>query len=712
MGKPSKIYILKSILFFILMKIAASGFSQTVTGTTKDETDAPLPFVTVYIKETRFGTLSNKDGIYYLMLNEGTYTATYQCLGYGTIEKKIQVKKGLNTFDVILSLKPYQIPAVTVSSSNEDKAYPIIRKAIGMASYYRNQIQEFSSEVYMKGTLKVNKISWAVKVATRNEKNMVKEGSLYVQESLNNIQFTAPDKYEQHVKMIRSNFPSGESENNDVMEFVNASLYQPKIGDIILPLAPYAMKHYKYRYAGYTKQGDRIVNKIRVIPKRKSKQLVEGYIYISDNYWNIHSADLTAQTVIGSIQVKQTFGEVEKNIWLPISYNFDINGKFIGNEGIFNYVSSVKYKFIILNTKIAPPSNLTDAFNAAQKEEIKATKTKTEKDKTPAQLKKEQKRKEQIEELMQKEELSNREMHKLSELMEKNARQARDTSRIKNLEIKRSHKVNVDSSARIIDTARWNIIRPVALTSEEVKIIDQNNEKESEDSLERKSSFASTLIFGKYWNNKEKKRAIAFSGLLSMEQFRFNTVDGFVLGASCFFRKNFGNTDIRLYPLLSYAIDREKLMINMKYRFSYAPMKRGFVGGVFGSESIDFGGKTGVGVFGNTLASLFYRLNYIKLYEHQFVELNHQIDIVNGLVFRADAGYYQRSFLRNFSDFAFIKYDDREYTINAPPVDSSILNKLQPHNTTLASLALSYTPEHFYQIRDDRKYMLSSRFPT
>ncbi len=141
-------------------------------------------------------------------------------------------------------------------------------------------------------------------------------------------------------------------------------------------------------------------------------------------------------------------------------------------------------------------------------------------------------------------------------------------------------------------------------------------------------------------------------------------------------------------------------------------MKRGFFGGAAGSESVDFGGQAGVGVFGNTLASLFYRLNYMKLYEHQFVEIYNQVDIVNGLVLRADAGYYQRSLLNNHSDFAFFKYDNRSYTLNSPPVDSSELSQIKKHNTTLISLGLSYTPEHYYQIRDDRKYMLTSRFPT
>lgn len=710
----------KTFIFFVFLLINLGTYAQGVSGIIKDEKGDLLPYVTVYVKEAKFGTSSNKDGKYSLTLNEGKYTIVFQSLGYGTVEKQIVVGKVISTLNVQLSVKPYQISTVNVSSSNEDKAYAIMRKAIAMAPYYRNQIREFNSEVYMKGTVKIIKLSWAVKFATRKEKDAPKEGTMYLQESLNNIHFIAPDTYNQNVKMIRSNFPSDDSGSDNVMGFINASLYQAKISDIILPLAPYAFNHYKFRYAGFSKDGDRIVNKIRVIPKRKSKQLVEGYIYIADNYWNLHSADLSVESVIGTIQIKQTFGEIEKNVWLPVTYNFDIKGKFMGNEGTVNYISSVKYKSVIVNKNIKTPTGF-NIENEEDKTELTKTSTKKNtKKKSESKLKKEQKRKDQIEKLMKKEELTNKEMYQLSNLVEKDAKTSADTSTIKSLEIKRTHNITIDSTAHVSDSAKWNIIRPVALTSDEEKgmadmqkdIAGRDSANKKADSLQKVNKWYNIILFGRNWDDEKKKRHINFSGLINPDQFRFNTVDGFVIGMDFYYRRYFEKNDIRLNPSIAYAFNRKILMGKLRGRFSYAPLQRGNMGISLGSESTDFNKKNGVSTFGNTLSSLFFRTNYMKLYEHQFCEIYNQIDLLNGMELRTGINYYNRTMLKNYSDFSFFFREQKDFTSNFPENDSVYNNYLPNHQAAIGSLSLSYTPEFFYYVYKNRKVMSSSRFPT
>ena len=92
-------------------------------------------------------------------------------------------------------------------------------------------------------------------------------------ESYNEIEFTAPDKYVQKVISYNSTFPS---EGNDIspMDFIQASFYQPVFADMaISPLSPQAFSHYNFKYLGASLQGNFVINKIQVIPKRKSQQL-------------------------------------------------------------------------------------------------------------------------------------------------------------------------------------------------------------------------------------------------------------------------------------------------------------------------------------------------------------------------------------------------------------------------------------------------------
>ena len=162
-------------------------------------------------------------------------------------------------------------------------------------------------------------------------------------ESFNEIEFTAPDKYFQKVISYNSTFPA---EGNEIspMNFIQASFYQPVLADMaISPLAPNAFSHYKFKYLGASLQGNFTINKIQVIPKRKSQQLFEGTIYIIEDLWCLHSVDLTNENLVGKIRIQQLYIPVQDDIWMPVSHKFEINIGIMGFKADAGYGSSVKY---------------------------------------------------------------------------------------------------------------------------------------------------------------------------------------------------------------------------------------------------------------------------------------------------------------------------------------------------------------------------------
>ncbi len=701
-----------SLLISTNLKLSA----QSLQGKVLDENKEPIAYASIFVKEAKQGTTSNSDGMYLINLPKGKYSITFRCLGFETIEKQIEVKEGKNTYDITLPVKPYQIAPVTIGSKGEDPAYSIIRKAIGMAPYYQNQIKEFNAEVYMKGTLKIKKLSWLVKKAMGNSDDVPKEGQFYLQESVNNIKFTAPDKYDQNVKMIRSNIPGGSGGNDDVMRFLNASFYQPQIGEIILPLAPYALNHYNFKYDSYSIQDNRVINRIKVIPKRKSKQLVSGYIYIADDYWNIHEIDLTNESIIGTIRIKQTFGEIESDVWMPISHHYVVNGKFMGSEGDITYISSVKYSNVKVNTNIKTPVNIAQRQNQQKTEEPKP---KTPQKKVSAkQQAKEQKNAEKLEKLMSKEALSNKEMYELAKLIDKQVKQA-DTS-AKTLEVIDPITVTIDSMARKADSTMWQEMRPVILTSDEIKVdealnkkLQQKTDSTENDSLkQKKQSLFSTITFGKTWRNTDKKQTIRFSGLLSPNEFRFNTVDGFVVGSTFSYRKDFANNSFYIRPSVSYAFARKVPMGNVSSSLTYAGMKRGTVWLNFGYTSMDFNQNVGVSNITNTVASLGFGRNYMKLFENRYISIYNRIDLLNGLELYAGATFSNRKMLDNNTDFILVSRNRGWYTPNIPENHLINTDNYGNNKAFIGTIRLSYTPFYHYRISDNRKRMLYSKYPT
>lgn len=682
-------------------------FGQVIKGRVSDDTGKPIPYASIYAKELKLGTSSNSDGDYMLRVAGGEYTFVFRSLGYETVERRIKVDVGEVALNITMPIKPFLIAPVTVGGKGEDIAYDVVRKAIAMAPYYRNLVSEYEAEVYLKGTFKVDKLSWLVKRSLRSSPDPPKEGTLYMQETYNSIRFTAPEKYDQKVKMIRSNFPGEISSTNNILGFVSANLYQPKVGEIILPLAPYAFNHYTFKYEGYAFQDNRALVKVKVIPKRKSRQLVEGYMYIAEDYWNLHEIDFTVQSLAGPFRIKQTFGEVERNAWLPISQYFDIDANFLGNIGRIQYVTAIKYLTVKLNSKVKPPakSDIKSQETTQIGEEVKRTISQPK-----------QKGEARMEQLLVKDNLTNREMYELQKLMQKQVRQSDSLSN--KLEVPSPLTISVDSAATKPDSMAWQQVRPVALNAEELKV---NRAVDSKlrlvpDSIPTDSvgkiKILKTLYMGHTWYNANKKRTVRFSGFAAPNEFRFNTVDGFVVGASGNYRKQFSRNGIYIKQSAYYATARKTLMGETDFRFSFANMNRGLASIRLGWISYDFNGDAGINPLTNTSASLWFGRNYMKLYENRYVSLSNRIDPFNGFEVYSSVSLARRVELQNNTDFIIYGGNRKWYTSNIPTNEWVTPQNLSTHSTFEGTLRLRYTPFYHYRVRDGRKQMLYSKWPT
>jgi hypothetical protein len=74
-------------LLFTSQLLVASG----IKGFIKDENNKPLAFATVFVQETQSGSATNENGYYEIPLNRGTYTITFQYLGYQSETREISI---------------------------------------------------------------------------------------------------------------------------------------------------------------------------------------------------------------------------------------------------------------------------------------------------------------------------------------------------------------------------------------------------------------------------------------------------------------------------------------------------------------------------------------------------------------------------------------------------------------------------------------------
>ncbi len=174
----------------------------------------------------------------------------------------------------------------------------------------------YRAEVYIRGGGSVDRIPEMVKKRMKIEANEgeLQEGRYYFSESVNIITFTAPDKYvHQVISATQTSLQPGTGFSHGLPE---GSFYQPVIANIaISPLEPNAFSHYNFSFLGSSSQGDFVIDKIRVTPRRKSQQLFSGIIYIVEDLWALQSLDLTNENLAGIVRVRQLYTPVESGIW-------------------------------------------------------------------------------------------------------------------------------------------------------------------------------------------------------------------------------------------------------------------------------------------------------------------------------------------------------------------------------------------------------------
>jgi len=706
------------IITAMLLVALPQAQAQLLQGRITDNKGEPMPAASVYIAELRQGTTSNSEGYYEIPLSPGKYTVNYQFLGFMPVTRSFTITSEIVTANIILTEQLFEIPPVRISASGKDPAYFIMRKAIGMAPFHLNQVRMYRAEVYIRGGGSVDHLPAILKRQMKAEANSteLKEGKYYFMESVNEITFNAPDRYIHRVISSNSSEELNQGQTSP-MDFIEASFYQPVLAEIaISPLAPNAFSHYNFTFLGSTSQGDFVIDRIRVTPRRKSQQLFTGEIFIVEDLWAIQSLDLTNDNMAGRIRVRQLCTPVEAGIWMPVSHEFKVDISIMGVKARATYSSAVKYLEVEPDRSLPAPlfyTGVTPEMHSEKRGEIKS----------PAQS--------EIEAILAKDDISVRDMSRLARLNEKNAVNIREKPP---LEIEEKTTVIIEEDATRKDSAYWAEVRPIPLTREETASLaeappgnstlarrDTSEIKISVGSGQKRNSpagrFVRDLAGGKRWQ-LSKNSFLEFNGLADLGSFSYNTVDGFIAGTGMSLSTRSGKAGrFTLAPSARYAFSRDRLMWNVTANLLYDPMHSGNIFLRAGSQSDEFS-ASGVNHLVNTVSSLFFRNNMMKLYSSRYVTGGHRGELANGLTLSLSGIYEERTTLDNTSDFSFFR-KEIPWSDNLPDNPYATGNQegydYEPpvsHRHISFVSSLSWTPRQRYRLTEDAKVNAGSDYPT
>lgn len=375
-----------SLIIFILL-LSNAIFAGAIKGSITDIENNPLPFASVYVKNSSYGTTTNIKGEYFLELEKGEHQIIFSFVGFKTIEKTISISTSSQVIKLNILLKEdiELLSGVEIVAKTRDRAKAIMKEVRANRSNYLDAIENYSCKTYLKSSLEMEPIIKTpldslnlIYTAEELLEQSLEKENLNLIETISTTYYKAPNRYreviEAHHDYAELEDPIGETEitfgmdigepdiaqsqgerknpyliytdiSNSDFNFYNNNISFTAISakPIISPIAATSALNYSYDYKGSFIEDGKKIFQIQVIPRFKNEALFYGSIYIQDSTWALKSVDLHvnpgALFYCNEFKIIQNYKEIEKNAFLPIRRElfYTINNRtnnIIGNTRV------------------------------------------------------------------------------------------------------------------------------------------------------------------------------------------------------------------------------------------------------------------------------------------------------------------------------------------------------------------------------------------
>ncbi len=633
-------------LFFVFFLLLTVVSSAQIKGRVTDVKGNPLPFVNIFEENTYNSTTSNEQGKFDLNIKiQGNHTIIFQYLGYKTIKQIVDLDKTPMIIDVVMQEENFILKEVVIDPK-DNPANEIIRNAIKNKKENSEKTARYKADFYSRGIIRLKDAPEKImgqKFDFFDELlDSTRSGIIYLSETVSRITFQKPDNMKEIIVASKlSGNDNGFSFNN--AGTVNFDLYEnylPFQINVVSPIADNAFNYYKYKFEGsFFTENNQQINKIKVIPRRESEPVMEGYIYIVDDTYAIYASDLSIngnqmQTpAIDKLTLMQSFSyNTHNKIWVKTTQTLD----FVA--GILSLKANGRFTYVYSNFEFEPVFTKKTFTNEV-----------------------------------------------LS--FEENANKKEDNF--------------------------WNTIRPVPLTDEESndyvkKDILQTKKKSQKylDSIDSKHNKFKVfdIISGYHYKNSFQKWTFDYDGPLA--KIAFNTVQGWNSNIGLYYTKR--NEDKRTFTIIGanvdYGFSEQKLRATVNFTSKFNSINNSLLTINAGSMVSQFNRNKPISNLLNTVSTLFFKNNYMKLYENNFAAICFEREVINGINLYTNVEYSERKPLYNTTDYTVLKSEDL-YTSNNPlaPNDETTA-AISKHNLVKSNINLRFNFGQKYLSRPDGKF--------
>lgn len=641
--------------FYLLIATLLPFLSHAqVSGTVTNQDKKPLPAVSVLVKNSYLGTSTNTDGEFSLSkVPPGTHTLIFKSLGYQTLEKAVAVDGSKIQLAITLE-EDKQVLEEVVITNTENPALRIIKQAIKHRAANGNKIDKYEADFYSKGIMRMQNLPKKMAKAASEEipgLDSTGAGVIYLSETVSKISFQKPNKlYEEIVASKVSGNDRGFSFNTAIG--ANFDFYSNTVDlgtGIISPIANQALSYYQFKLLNIHEEDGQRVYEIQVKPKRDKEPVVDGVIYIVDDSWEIYAIDFTIPGYRTQQPVLDSISLVQHYAWHAQDKRWTKSMQRISfSLGFFGIKANGSY--------LQNFSNYT-FVESFPKGTFGSTITK------------------------------------------------------------------INTGANLMDSLYWKEARPIELTEEErldyalkdsVQII--RTSRPYLDSVDRARNKFRVLdpIMGYAYRDSYRNYKIEYVGLSNLNKSSFNAVQGFTFTAAvnATFGKNETGPLTTFNNDFQYAFAEQKLRFYADYQHRFNTKNYAIVNFEFGNQAVPFNEGQGVLPLINNFSSLWFKDNYIQLYQREQVKLQYAQNISTPLRLFLSAAWAKRSALVNHTNYSFFRREER-YVSNNPLAPEDYENAPFTTNSVLEfGAALRWVVGQKSIERPDATFLLrDNRFP-
>lgn len=642
---------MKNALILFLLFTSMPALAQVQGWVASRDSKDRIPFTSIMVANTYTGTSTNDNGNYSLAINKkGRYTLIFQSLGYKTREVTIDVVSLPHILNVTLEKENY-----ILNEANAYNAKEIIREAIENREANFRKTAKFEADFYSRGVFRLRDVPEKVlgqEIGDLGSSlDSTRSGIIYLSETVSRVKYHKPGQvHEQVIASKISGEDNGYSYNNAAAaEFDFYQNYLPFEVNVVSPVANNALSYYDY-----TSQGafnDREQHLIYKI----------GVIPKRGR----------SPAMTGHIYIVE-------GSWELYAIDLSITGSLI--EKPFIDTLSIRQNFGYNATeKLWTKNTQVLDFNAS----IFGV------------------------------DLIGRFSHIYSNFI---IDPPFDDSAFS------AEVLAFDKDANKKNSAFWDSNRPIPLTfaeREDYRKKDSLQEvratkayMEESDRARNRFSWLSPILGYTYYNTPENWE-VSYTGIV--RRLGFNTVQAYALDPGIYFTKH--NPDEKTYTTIGtdvnygFAEQRFRATGTVSRKFNNF---NNLILTLRGGSSIEqFNPEKPINRIVNSISTLFFRDNYMKLYDNSFVRLGYEQEVVNGIYLYGNIEYTRRHALYNNTNFSTLKDAYKPYTSNNPllPYDYDTPAFLK-HNMVKASLSTRISFGQKYWTRPDgREIIPNDKYP-